>query len=91
MRSSSIDNRLFTVVLEAYKRSFSVQSDYARAEAELVAMAASLGLISTKVHNNVYSRDWRPTARGLLWLEQQNVEIDDDEHYAAPESHVDDY
>ena len=91
MRSSSIDIRLFTVVLEAYKRSFSVQSDYARAEAELVAMAASLGLISTKVHNNVYSRDWRPTARGLLWLEKQNVEIEDEELYDAPESHVDDY
>lgn len=91
MRSSTIDKRLFTVVLEAYKRSFSVQSDYARAEAELVAMAASLGLISTKVHNNVYSRDWRPTARGLLWLEKQNVEIDEDEVYDAPESHVDDY
>lgn len=90
MRSSSIDKRLFIVVLEAYKRSFSVQSDYARAEAELVAMAASLGLISTKVHNNVYSRDWRPTARGLLWLEKQNVEIDDEDHYDAPESHVDD-
>lgn len=91
MRSSTIDKRLFTVVLEAYKRSFSVQSDYARAEAELVAMAASMGLISTKVHNNVYSRDWRPTARGLLWLEKQNVEIDEDEVYDAPESHVDDY
>lgn len=91
MRSSSIDKRLFAVVLEAYKRSFSVQSDYARAEAELVAMAASMGLISTKVHNNVFSRDWRPTARGLIWLEQQNVEIDDEEHYDAPESHVDDY
>lgn len=90
MRSSSIDKRLFIVVLEAYKRSFSVQSDYARAEAELVAMAASLGLISTKVHNNIYSRDWRPTARGLLWLEKQNVEIDDEELYDAPESHVDD-
>lgn len=89
MRSSTIDKRLFSVVLEAYKRSFSLQSDYARSEAELVAMAASMGLISTKVHNNVYSRDWRPTARGLLWLEKQNVEIDDEELYDAPESHID--
>lgn len=87
MRVSNIDKRLFTVVLEAYKRSFSVQSDYARAEAELVAMAASMGLISTKVHNNVYSRDWRPTSRGLFWLEKQDIEIDDEDYGDAPEAY----
>ena len=82
-----IDQKLFEVVLEAYKRSFSVQSDYARALAEHVAMAASLGYISTKVHNNVYSRDWRPTVKGLTWLSAMDIVIDIDELEDAPLEH----
>lgn len=82
-----IDDKLFEVVLEAYKRSFSVQSDYARACAEHVAMAASLGYISTKVHNNVYSRDWRPTVKGLTWLQAMDVSIEYEELEEAPVEH----
>lgn len=52
-------------------------------------MAASLGYISTKVHNNVYSRDWRPSVKGLSWLEMQDVDILEDEYTEAPESHDD--
>lgn len=84
---SMIDAKLFEVVLEAYKRSFSVQSDYARAMAEHVAMAASLGFISTKVHNNVYSRDWRPTVKGLTWLSAMDVSVTEDEVEEAPLEH----
>jgi hypothetical protein len=82
-----VDKKLFEVVLEAYKRSFSVQSDYARATAEHVAMAASLGYISTKVHNNVYSRDWRPTVKGLTWLSAMDVSVTEDEVEEAPLEH----
>lgn len=82
-----IDDQLFEVVLEAYKRSFSVQSDYARACAEHVAMAASLGYISTKVHNNVYSRDWRPTVKGLTWLTAMDVVVELDDIEEAPVEH----
>lgn len=84
---AAIDQQLFQIVLEAYKRSFSVQSDYARANAELVGMAASLGLVSTKVHNNVFSRDWRPTSKGLHWLETQNIDISEDDFEDAPVEH----
>jgi len=84
---STIDQQLFQIVLEAYKRSFSVQSDYARASAELVGMAASLGLISTKVHNNIFSRDWHPTSKGLHWLEAQNIDISEDDFEDAPVEH----
>ena len=84
---STIDQQLFQIVLEAYKRSFSVQSDYARASAELVGMAASLGLISTKVHNNIFSRDWRPTSKGLHWLEAQNINILEEDFDDAPIEH----
>lgn len=84
---SLIDQKLFEVVLEAYKRGFSVSSDYARYAAEHIAMAASLGFISTKVHNNVYSRDWRPTVKGLTWLEAQDVKVTEDELEDAPVEH----
>ena len=84
---SNLDKKLFEVVLEAYKRSFSVSSDYARYAAEYIAMAASLGLISTKVHNNVYSRDWRPTVKGLTWLESQDIKVTEDEIEEAPVEH----
>lgn len=85
--TTNIDKHLFDVVLEAYKRSFSVQSDYARSRADHVAMAASLGLISTRVHQNVFSRDWRPTAKGLGWLEDQDVDISEQDYSEAPDDH----
>jgi hypothetical protein len=69
MSVSTTDKRLSDVILEAYRRRFTVQSDYSRANAEYIAMAASIGLISTRLYGNVYSREWRPTVKGLLWLE----------------------
>jgi hypothetical protein len=87
MRSSTIDKHLLETVLEAYKRSYSVQSDYARANAEYVAMAASIGYISTKVYGNVFSRDWRPTVKGLTWLEKIGESISDDTWTDAPLEH----
>lgn len=68
-----LDSGLVRVVLEAYKNAFSVQSDFARRESEFVAMAASLGLISTRVHKNVFSRHWRPTIRGMMFLETNHL------------------
>ncbi len=72
-----IENSLVKVVLEAYTQSFKVQSDFARTEAEYVAMAASLGLITTRVHRDVFSRHWRPTVKGLMFLE--SLKLTDDE------------
>jgi hypothetical protein len=46
-----------------------VQSDYARQQAAEIAMAASLGLITTREPNSRYGRDWRLTAKGLRLLE----------------------
>lgn len=74
---SPIDDGLCDVVLEAQKRGFTVASDYARSRADFVAMAASLGLISTRVHKNLYSREWRPTVKGLTWLEQLDLMEDE--------------
>lgn len=69
MVPSESDKRMADVVLTAYRRGFTVKSDYAREQADYIGMAASMGLISTKLYGNVFSREWRPTVRGLEWLE----------------------
>jgi hypothetical protein len=47
-----------------------VQSTFARSNAELVAAAASLQLITTRVNRDVFSRDWQITNKGLRWLNE---------------------
>lgn len=81
----AINEHLFDVCLEAYKRGFTVQSDFAREHAEFVAMAASMHLITTHVTNNVFGREWRPTAKGFRFL--QEMGIDDDEDDYTPTDH----
>lgn len=67
------------VVLEAYRRGYTAQSDFARSHADYIGMAASLGLISTRIYGNVFSREWRPTVKGLEWLEDVfHIELEDE-------------
>lgn len=69
------------MILQAYRRGFSIQSDYFRQNAPYVAMAASMGLLSTKVAGKWFSSEWRPTVRGLKWLEEtfgETVEAEED-------------
>lgn len=82
-----IQTKLYDIILEAYKRSFAVQSDFARQYATYVAMAASMGLISTKVHQDIYSGEWRPTVKGLTWIEKRGAVIDEDDWTSAPLEH----
>jgi hypothetical protein len=65
----STDQGLCDVILEAHRKGFTVQSDYARMNADYLAMAASMGLVSTRVYGNVFSREWRPTVTGLGFLQ----------------------
>jgi len=67
---TAIDRKLCDVIIEAYRRGFTVQSDFARTHADYVAMAASLGLLSTRLYGNVFSREWRPTVKGLAFVNQ---------------------
>lgn len=53
-----------------YERPQSIQSNLARAYADLVAMAASMGLITTQISPNKYGREWRVTNKGLLLLNE---------------------
>jgi len=60
------------VVLRCYQQPVTIQSNYARENAAWVAMAASIGLITTKVFfvdSAEFSRAWRVTAKGLQSLE----------------------
>ena len=70
--SNSIPENIVTVVIEAHTRGISIQSNFARDCAEYVAMAASMGLISTRIFGNVYGRLWLPTVEGLKLLEERN-------------------
>lgn len=74
---SAVDNGLVDILLEAQTKHFSVSGDFARKHAPMVGMAASMGLITTKVHQNIFGRDWLPTAFGLRFLSE--VELEDGE------------
>lgn len=83
--TTPLNQRLTEVILEAYRHGFSIQSNFSREKAELVGMAASMGLITTRICSNVYSREWRPTITGLQFLNDLDedalpyFDVDDDE------------
>jgi hypothetical protein len=66
----SINKQLLKVLEEAWTTGFTVQSATARSQAEVVAMAASLQLITTRVNAQVFSRNWQITNKGLRWLNE---------------------
>lgn len=59
---------LLTLVVRAPQR---VKCDYVRANAEVVAMAASMQLITTRVSKGTYAQAWRITTKGLTFINQQ--------------------
>lgn len=65
---------LRAIVHRAWKTGFTVSSNLAKDQAALVAMAASMQLISTRVTSTVYSREWQVTGKGLRWLNETEVE-----------------
>jgi hypothetical protein len=64
--------RLRYLLRDIYLKPTAVQSNLARSEADLVAMAASMGLITTQISSHEFGRDWRITNRGLLLLNEEN-------------------
>lgn len=59
---------LWVVLEAAHERYISVQSDFARANASLVALAASLGWLSSITTQGVAAPRWFITAAGLAAL-----------------------
>ena len=62
--------KLTEVLFEAYQRGFTTQSDFARANSIIVAIAASEGLITTKVKRGTWDNTWRVTTKGLEVLQE---------------------
>ena len=60
--------RLTDVLTRAWKAPFKTKSDFARAEADVVAMAASDGYLTTRVAAGLYGNEWRITPTGLRHL-----------------------
>ncbi|BAF89594.1 hypothetical protein AZC_3596 [Azorhizobium caulinodans ORS 571] len=56
---------------EAWLKPFMTKSNIAKAEADGVALAASLGLITTRVDATTFGRIWRVTPKGLSLLFQR--------------------
>ena len=56
---------LSNVLWKAWREGFSTKSDFARKMANEVAVAASLGLISTKISGNKFGTKWHITKQGL--------------------------
>ena len=55
------------VVDHAYQGSLAIQATWCRQNAHAVSCAASLGLITTSTSSG-YSRIWRPTTAGMVFL-----------------------
>jgi hypothetical protein len=66
----SVDRSLYGVVWQAWAGGFTVSSDMARSNAAHVAIAASLGLITTgEPSGGSFGRTWYATSSGLTYLD----------------------
>lgn len=68
-KSGQIGQKLIDVLLLIYDRPITTKSDDARLHADYIAMAACMGLITTKITGDVFGREWRVTAHGLTLIE----------------------
>lgn len=57
------------VLKRAWLNPFRTKSNYARQYANEIAIAASLGLITTKVGKDKFDRMWRITRKGLDYVD----------------------
>lgn len=64
----AIGPRLIEVLTMAWVKPFTTKSDYARHQADIVAMAASDGYLTTRVAAGLHSRSWQVTPAGLTHL-----------------------
>lgn len=62
------EKHLASVVMMAHVSPFRTKSDFARVNADHVAIASSLGLISVAQGVFTFTREWRVTHKGLSYL-----------------------
>lgn len=53
-----------------WRNTVTVKSAFARDQADIVAMAASMQLITTRVGPGVFSAEWQVTAKGLRFVNE---------------------
>lgn len=70
-----MEHEILTVVGEAWNRPFSTRSNFARDNAEVIAMCACLGYITTRLTSDAYGNTWKATAEGLALLDEAAKEI----------------
>lgn len=58
------------VIQHAYIGGIAVNGDYYRYNAQVVAAAASLGLLTTETSLEGFTRTYRPTHAGLSWCQR---------------------
>lgn len=61
--------QLDAVISACYMGGCTLQSDYARRNSQVFAVAASRGFITTLTPDGTYGRRWRPTYNGFLWIQ----------------------
>lgn len=60
---------VYAVLSRAKAAPFTTKSDFARVAANPIALAASEGLLSTRLNENTYTNRWMITREGLDWME----------------------
>lgn len=70
----TIQNELLDVLSSVRDGDVTVSSNYAREKASVVAMAASMGLISTRIARDVFGRTWMITVGGLKTLNETELD-----------------
>jgi hypothetical protein len=65
------ETRLRALLDRCWREKVSIKSDYARTNAEIVAMGASLQLITTQVSIGTFAGAWNITTKGLSWLTEK--------------------
>lgn len=69
--SDPLEKHICHVLIEAWQRGFTVKCDFARDNAEYVAIAACMGWITTRIFPpDVWGSAWQITSKGLLALEE---------------------
>lgn len=61
-------NKVTVVLKRAWLVGFRTKSNFAREFADEVAIAASLGLISTKIGRDQFDKTWHITRKGMDYL-----------------------
>ena len=61
---------LYAVLLQCKAAPFTTKSNFARHHATTLAIAASEGLVSTRISDGTYANRWMITADGIYWIEE---------------------